>query len=425
VATATFSVVVRNGPGGAASGTTQVTATIPDASGTYGPSAGAQAIRDGTGPDTVSNPGAGQSFATWSELVTKINASAADSIFVASASLYTVTSQATWTAGKHPRIYFLGAPGTVTITGNGADINAISAPDGGCEVHGGTFTGFGNLTSTTRAGIIARSNVLVEDATFTNNLRGIADGATPNPDVVTIRRCLFQDNLWVGMDCGRATTMLCEYNKVQNNNTGGFDAGGSAAGFKILITAGTFRYNWFLDNQSWGLWFDSSTGPHTINDNVCENNVGPGLFYERSGPARIHNNYLTNNGKGAAFGAFQDWQLLARNSDAPGGEIEIDHNDIDDTERVLGVANITEGGMANANIHHNRLWLRAAAARVGGHDAITPELLWTTPITWNNNLYKVASMSASYWQWGANETLNNWAAWQALGFDANGTRELI
>lgn len=437
----------------------------PDSVFEFGPTLGHPAIIANVGPRTVTAPGGAISFTSISDLVTKINANAADSDFKNSGTSFTVTSSAqiTWPAGKRPRIYFEGAPGTCTITSTG-DFIGVSAPtpissdsESYFEVHGGTWIGFGTTGSAfSRGAFIRRGPCTIEDTEVHSSNKGFGGGGAISPDyaghglsglLVTCRYNHWHHNWRNGASDGgygdtgegHQQNYLFEHNEIDHNNLDLAHPGGDAAGCKFLFQVGTYRSNYFHDNLTWGLWFDTANkhthafqvqvaGAIHIYDNVMEDNSRSGLFFERSGYGHIHNNRGTGNGNGGTIGGqpqttSNGWQLLVRNS----RNTETDYNDVDmatGNVRTLAVANQSDETSLNNETHHNRVWLRTSGALFGGYDDNTLETLFTEPtIDWHDNLSMVESEAASYWQWAPGEGVVGWATWQAI--DTDGQRQLI
>lgn len=407
----------------------------------FGPSVGAQAVRDNAGALSVATPGGGVGFSTIAGLSTAIEANPANTVFVATANSYTITSQLTWTAGLHPRIYFPGPPGTRIISGGGSNINGISVPAGGVEIYGGTFTGFGNISSTFQSGVMVRGPSTLSNVIFSGCYRGVGHGGISGDGTngfLTVSHCEFTDCWLAGIvpSHNDGLKVLFEFNELSGNNAGSFNPGGTASGAKILHNndSSIYRNNWCHDNNAWGMWWDSSEGPHDIYDNVVERNARAGIFFERSdstgASTTLHHNYTTGNSAGGTIGGqtateANSYGINIRNSD----NVEVYNNDIDEARYTFLVGCVDSGDVppTGLNIHDNRIWLRASNSKTGGLDSHVPENgLFTTPITWNTNTYKVLSLSGTYWQWGSGEVANTFTTWQSTyGFDAAGTREVI
>ena len=405
----------------------------------FGPTDGAQSVRDDAGPRTVSDPGGGISFSTISALATAINANPANSVFVATAASYSGGLSGI-TDNKHPRIYFPGAPGTRVWDGGGANAIGFNVPVGGMELYGGTLTGWGSMSSTFQGGVIARGPCTIQDVIFDTCYRGIGHGGIAgdgNNGLMTVDHCRFIDNLFAGAVISHNDSMelIFTSNHVVNNNTGAFDEGATASGSKFLhIVDGQFNYNHFDGNLGFGLWFDSCEAPVTAHDNVCENNDRAGIFYEVSdGGSRLHNNACIDNGAGTEpfHHAAQIVVSCSDGSQGVGGGIEVDHNILDGARYsfVLFNHDVHPHDCKEINMHANQMWIRGSLAAFGGTDSQTTKTLWTEASNdFDNNEYHVASLSNSNWHWDSGSgsgVAKTWAQWQAFGFDGSSTREVI
>lgn len=410
----------------------------------YGPSVGSQYVRDHAAPLAVSDPGTGYTFATMSELQTKINANAANSIFVATASSYTLSGAFGWTTGKHPRIYVPGAPGSKVFNGASGD-NYINCPTDGLEWRGGTFRNVGNASSAVwMAAIISRGNTVIEDVEFDTCYKGVGyDGSTAVGTLIYRRLyahdCLFQGLQMTGSGTTPLDSPLVEHCRVRNCNTGRFSLDDTASGMKNLhVTNGIWRYNWFDANIGFQLWWDACEAPITAYDNVIENGVRAGLFYEiSSGGTRLHNNLLLGNGYGDALDAATDWnnwQILVSCSDGTlgaGTGIEIDHNIVDGTGRLIGLLNhdVHPFDTKMVDVNANQIWARGSSAKLGGSDQQVTKTLWTTGSNhFDAHEYHQTDLANSNWQWSdatGGATAKTFAQWQAYGFDATATRTVI
>ena len=417
----------------------------------YGPSMGRQAVIDNALPTTVATPGSGITFATMSALQTAINANAANSVFIATASSYTMSGAFTWTANKHPRIYFPGPPGTRTITGSGG---FFEGNQGGCEIRGGTFLGVGS--GTTRVAVFGRNDFTVEDIECDGCYEGVSyDGATFGPGTVVYRRIYSHDSLFLGIGCSansanRLNGWVMEKCTIADNNASSFSPDVTAAGLKCLqVTNATIRQNYCTGNYGFGLWADS-VGSVTWEDNVCEDNLRAGVFCELAeGGSVIQRNYLKDNGLGDAIwpqSPLNDGQIQISSSDAnlgSGVRGQCTRNVIDGADRALMLSqhNVHRRVTRNWDSTYNQFWIRDTGAifgdgtgggRVGGIDAWntsppTPIPLWTAGNTFENNDYHIFDLTNGVHRWtgGANGVEKTWVEWQSYGHDQFSTRVII
>lgn len=87
--------------------------------------------------------------------------------------------------------------------------------------------------------------------------------------------------------------------RIHRNNVLGFqwrhEAG--ATKFKACTSGFLFEGNWVHDNQGSGPWWDNDNYDTTVRDNLVENNLGAGIFYEISyGSTSIIGNVVRGNG---------------------------------------------------------------------------------------------------------------------------------
>lgn len=443
---------------------------------TFGPTLGAQAVRDGTAPHAVTVfPGTpGVNFTQLNPAASQatnqaaINADATRKVwapkgFYAEATHYIPKPNTEYRfEGKSlvsgwPNSTRSVADSAILDGGNGALNSLFWAPVLNVTVKGGKFQNQGNASSATYAraifanGGITKGGWLVEDAEICNNYNIGIGFAAPN---CIGRRIYAHDNGRYGINAAPNTSgdvsyagRIYEYCRVSGNNTRHLNVGGDAGGSKFLYTDGLIlRYMWVHDNYGFGLWPDFDNLNAVIEENVCENNRSGGIFYEASfGGTVINNNLLLNNGIGAPTDPQNpeppDWfravQLLVSCSDGtlgPGTGIDVHHNIIDGAYRAMGAINHPDHPNDSKDIafHHNQLWLRNATAisgasgSVGGQDSQTTKTLWTASpaVTFEDNEYHVALLGTSYHKWDSGTgggSIKTRAQWQAYGHDNTGT----
>lgn len=425
---------------------------VPDIEGgeIFGPTNGAQSVRDNAGPRPITVPSGAIGFASTGELSLQININQSGSSFVALNNIdWTGNVNAT---AKAPKIY---VPNNRIMNGGGRNIIGLSLGNG-AEVHGGVWTNFGSSTGQDfHQPIIASgsgSAKVVQDATFHTNFN---KGVHCQGSNVTFDHCLMHTNGrygWGGSESAAGVRHTgfeitnCEW---YNNNTRGLPMDFDAGGNKVLACLDTYVANcWGHDNQGAGLWFDFNPGAHIVEENVFEDNARWGFFYEVgtgvesegwTASAQIRNNHFLNNVTSDDGSWFNSVEMLASCSDGAmngGLGYEIHHNIIDSTHRALGFVdhNCHPFDVRNFSAHDNDVYLRTTnLGRVGG-EVITvsgspscDDIPYADPFAgssnndFTNNHYHVQNTGLAYWRW--NGTNRTWAQWQALGHDTSGSLE--
>jgi parallel beta-helix repeat protein len=95
--------------------------------------------------------------------------------------------------------------------------------------------------------------------------------------------------------------LLVEGNETAHNGWyAGYDMGWEGGGGKwtTAVNKLTIRDNYSHDNNGTGFWVDTNNIYVTFEGNRVENNRGPGIEYEASFDATIHNNIVRGNGFG-------------------------------------------------------------------------------------------------------------------------------
>jgi hypothetical protein len=426
------------------------------AEGDFGPTNGAQSVRDGAGPQAVSDPGGGVSFTTLASLSAAINANPAGTKFVHAAG-----GTESWSggllipAGKRPKIYFLGLAGSTatTLTGGGVVIgfDCLVGTGAGAEIRGGTYTGFGTLAGIKDQRVfIGRGAFVAEDCKFDTCYGATGYDGTGATGLETNRltRCYAVNSMNYAFSSGSgaitAPGMEVSHCHWKNSNTGHFDTGWDSGGTKFLANDAWVHHCWAEDNYGSGIWFDFSGNDVICEENVCENNTAWGIFYEMGGGPSgasatgiIRHNYLYNNSTGSS--GWFDGQLLASCDDGlreGGGGFYIHNNLIDapasNTAVSLGFIDHDSHphDVKGARFHDNDVWLRSTSVgRVGGDVGTGGGQPQGDPFSaghdnhFTNNTYHVTDTALAKWRWaGLNRT---WAQWQAYGHDQTGSLVLI
>ena len=398
----------------------------------YGPTYGAQWVRDGAGPDVVSDPGGGSiPFNNTNNIHTLIDSNPVGSTFVGAGSQTYTRTVTLSDRGRNPTIIFL--PGAVLNgPGNAAgNIDAASFTNG--TIRGGKWQ---NFTS----GIVLNATAILEDAEITS-IYNVGFGFLGSNSRAT--RVWSHHNGKYGLNgAGTITNVTAEYLRVNDNNTRKLDTGDDAGSSKFNAIDGmALRYCWFDHNYGNGPWWDTNVRNLMCEENVMENHyadttteVQSGLFYEDcEGGTVIQRNLLLDNGSTNGSLGLGNVQISSANGSKGGA-----NDDVLITRNIIDCANgaIVQIGIHNGHVEdpcwgvhvvQNQIWLRGEGTiKCGGSDP-------------NNNLvgrdnyfatneYHLGSLNdIQRWHWNGTQGTNpkTWSQWQALDFDTDGTRVVI
>jgi hypothetical protein len=411
----------------------------------YGPTMGRAAVLANVGPQTVTTPGGGITFTSAPDLQTKINANAANSIFVPSLG-WSDWSQRIVCSGKHPRIFIPGAPGTRVFDCGGRDLTNIIGGSNGThhfELYGGTWqnvgttyppaTGAGNGFSADDGSIIR--DVIVRDC--------VAAGVAISGDNVTLERFRVNDNGQDGVKNasggGNALVRRGEYfnnGYIDPDATPG-DHGGAGKWSGGAPVNGTIEECYVHEPFDYGLWNDFA-GFWTVRNNVIEDCRKNGVFCERmvAGGVVEHNWFARNGEEGPINGINANNTCVSGCETPVGAEVLYEWNHIEGAHILFAVNNNVGAGTVNKRVRivNNRLKLTdnvGTSFVFWGQDTnAAPKPLFTeATITINNNLIQTAGFAAaSHFRWPTSTssviTLSK-AGWQALGFDTTSTFEQV
>jgi parallel beta-helix repeat protein len=208
-------------------------------------------------------------------------------------------------------------------------------------------------------------------------------------------------------------------------NGGTPDSGGATGGTKILKSSQpfVFRSNNVHDNEGPGLWCDGFNRC-IFKGNRVVNNDGPGISHELSYKAVIKNNYLEGNGQ--RFVGDSIWvggNIMIHNSN----NVEIFGNTIVDSIGGNGIvvrhSDDRSVDTYNVHVHDNTVKMAdgGQSGFVTGEDSFEKLNQSQSGIRFANNTYYVKDNVNKWWRWGLDVA---WAAWQAAGNDARGSRQL-
>jgi parallel beta-helix repeat protein len=282
---------------------------------------------------------------------------------------------------------------------------------------------------------------------FAGNAVDISDGTVSNNEVRfnhvagiavardgVIRNNFVHDN---GLE-GLASTgdqprrnLLVEGNETAHNGWyAGYNMGWEGGGGKwtTAVNKLTIRNNYSHDNNGNGFWVDTNNIYVTFEGNRIENNGGPGIEYEASFDATIHDNTIRNNGF-ASGGVWLEGAGIHIDSSA---NVEIYANDVEDNYDGIGA--MERGGRAvgpyglpetrNLYVHDNTIKTNGRAA--GLIETVGDTSYWTSK---NNrfvhNSYIVCTNSTPFaWQAPTGSTGYAYltsSQWGATGNDTTGS----
>ena len=258
----------------------------------------------------------------------------------------------------------------------------------------------------------------------------------------TVEYSRVRDNGQVGL-CGasgenpQAPGSIVRHNEVVGNGQLDFLTGWERGATKFSdFTDLLVAHNWVHDNRGPGLWFDIDNEDVVVRSNLVEDNDQAGIFYEISrGDTDIHWNLVRGNGRAASGDGGAGIEVS--NSSGDDGWIEVWENAVHDNRWGLfahdegvdddGVSGDNRLGLDDQPINLTRYW--AHDNHVGA-----PEGHWVHQITIDDpsednlriegNAYYVSGPDARLWPYSFDSgevVLDDFAVWQALGFDIAGT----
>ena len=228
----------------------------------------------------------------------------------------------------------------------------------------------------------------------------------------------------LGLGGAGAVGALVEDNRIDHNNTAGYDpaweAGGSkwAAGTQRL----TVRGNHVFANNGPGLWTDGDNVDTVYENNLVEQNMGPGIIHEISYDAVIRGNTVRENSRSTAGRSIWYGSEILVNSSQ---RVEISRNTVvsDDNGNGIGLVDTDRGSgrfgvyrVAEVDVHDNvvRMATGAETGLVGRKAAFQPD----AKVRFRRNTYHVPDPGARFWQW---EGALDAEGWRDRGQDRDGT----
>jgi parallel beta-helix repeat protein len=228
----------------------------------------------------------------------------------------------------------------------------------------------------------------------------------------------------LGLGGAGAVGALVEGNRIDHNNTAGYDpaweAGGSkwAAGTQRL----TVRGNHVFANNGPGLWTDGDNVDTVYENNLVEQNMGPGIIHEISYDAVIRGNTVRDNSRSTAGRSIWYGSEILVNSSQ---RVEISRNTVvsNDNGNGIGLVDTDRGSgrlgvyrVAEVDVHDNvvRMATGAETGLVGREAAFQPD----AKVRFRRNTYHVPDPGARFWQW---EGALDAEGWRDRGQDRDGT----
>jgi len=425
----------------------------------FGPTAGAQAVRDAATTQAVTSAGWG-SFTTLSpantaaENQTLIDDDATGRIWWpkgTGAGYSPSTSGFSIKPGQEHRLESIAGR-----TRTSSD-SAIITPTGN---YGFQTPGAGGAPIILRGGVITGADLY---GLVVNNNPGFVMTDTicelGNTGILiqyssTIQRCIFRDNTNKGIGASSSwTTLVLENIEIDNNNTSQTAPDVDSSGCKILLSGGagteslTVQGIWAHDNYGRGFWCDSMhAGSVLIEESVFENNAWNGFMYEESwGTSIARRLYVTGNCWETGVGA-GNWNRMCQvlysrsnGNDGGGGGHGFSNNWIvgtGDTAPIALIDNLPSNREMSAfNAHDNDIYFDSTFhERIGGkfgpgEDIPNSELYIADNNIFDFNTYHAPDTSLAYWVWGTpggdSQTELTFAQWQAFSQDVNSTFEVI
>ena len=188
----------------------------------------------------------------------------------------------------------------------------------------------------------------------------------------------------------------------------------------ILCTHITCAGNRFYRNAYAGPWIDGGGASSVIEDNVCEDNLGPGIVVEIASGVTVRLNTCRRNGEGGILISTSQGNEVAENT--------LEHNAFG-IDLFLDCARLSEHypphpdpDLAHNNIHDNTVVVGAGQlasifTHMGGCEG--PYIANSKHNDFARNGYTVPG-EGRFWVWG-NEQKKTFPEWQAIPQDATDT----
>ena len=313
--------------------------------------------------------------------------------------------------------FIAAGPGVVLDGGNGSfpiyAFNGNTHDARGVVLRGLEITGY--PTQIQLGAVLAPGGWIIEDTEIHHNRHG---GVNLGPGSV-IRRSSIHHNGQIGVKAEGDGVVVEDNEIAYNNHLGAFDPNFEAGGSKFINTTNLIlRRNYVHHNGGPGLWADGNAYLTTYEENVIEDNTGPGIFHEISYDAVIRNNRIDRNG----FGFIGGGMVIANSSNVEVyGNILVGNNGgirAGDDNRGSG----TRGPWVTRNlwVHDNDISMTTGVTGVLDNTGTGAVYLPGSNNRHDRNAYHVANpLTDQFWIWaGARRTF---AQWQGYGFDLSGS----
>lgn len=398
----------------------------------FGPTDGPPWVRSHATPQPITVPPTAIEFISEADLISKVAANASNTNFKSLPGAnyaWTTTFQETT---KSPNIYWL--PGAIIDGQNNSasGITGFTSEPGstGFQMYGGEFKNFWRVFS-------MNGNCILEDAVIHDCYeKGFNFGGNNNRVSRTVVSACGRYGFNANAASGYATGNVIEFVQAYGNLTRALDPRVDAGCSKLLNQDGLIvRYCWIHDNFGAGLWWDGNNRNVQVLENVCENNLLWGIFYELGfGGTNIYNNAAFGNATGTSD--FGTGQILTSGADATASGstpyIDIYNNwvDGDGTQVQIGVMNHTGHGLAKGTHYHdNDVFDHGTTLRrMAGVCSTNGTVPLTDDNTFENNHYHVLTgqTGAQKFVFGTDQNVGQtFAQWQTAGRDDTGTMVTI
>ncbi len=247
-------------------------------------------------------------------------------------------------------------------------------------------------------------------------VHGVHGAGVRTGDRTIVRNSYLHHNGQMGITVSGGSDVLIEDNEFAFNNVAGFAWGWEAGASKFTRTERlVVRGNHSHDNNGPGLWTDIDNVDTLYEDNLVEDNLGPGIFHEISYAAVIRNNVVTGNGDEDDLWLWGSGILVAASSgvEVYGNEVRNNTNGISGIQQDRGEGPLGPYLLDDLDVHDNIIELGGGA--MGVVEDADPTVFQRT-IRFDANIYEGAVGQGYRWDGGRLTR----TGWQRAGFDENG-----
>jgi len=309
--------------------------------------------------------------------------------------------------------FIAAGPGVVLDGGNGSfpiyAFNGNTHDARGVVLRGLEITGY--PTQIQLGAVLAPGGWIIEDTEIHHNRHG---GVNLGPGSV-IRRSSIHHNGQIGVKAEGDGVVVEDNEIAYNNHLGAFDPNFEAGGSKFINTTNLIlRRNYVHHNGGPGLWADGNAYLTTYEENVIEDNTGPGIFHEISYDAVIRNNRIDRNG----FGFIGGGMVIANSSN-----VEVYGNILVGNNGGIRAGDDSRGSGPRGAWVTKNLWVHDNDVSWGQGingllDNTGTGLVYQANNRFDRNANHVgADPNPFYWAHGE----RSWAEWQGYGADPSGT----